>query len=546
MPPSVDEWLREDHLAWFVIDVVGQLELSGFYGRYRTDGRGGAAYDPALMVAVLIYAYCVGERSSRQVERRLVEDVAFRVVAANVTPDHATLARFRAEHEAAIEALFAQVLALCVTAGLVKVGVVALDGTKMEAASSMAANMDAERLAKATRAEAARILAEAAAVDAAEDELFGGARGDELPPELADRSQRLARLREAKARLDEMTNPGPGTDDAGGDDAGDGDGGAGSSSAEDSSDDAAGTAEGCAKGSRRASRAKARVNVTDPDSRLLKRRGGFCQGYNAQAAATENQMIVAATVGGHDAGEFVPMVDLAKANLAGAGAGCPIEAVLADAGYYSTDNATHDAGVPVLIATRAGRHRDHEQTTDVPAPDSNTDDSEADDSDDTDDDGENDDPVAQAERTEAALTGRRARVLQRVVDGELSINGAARELRLCWKTTRDLLVRYRAAGVAGLVRKRRANGEGPRPDSQAVRDRRAKAEMNARLATPIGQQRYKKRSQIIEPVFGQIKDPRGIRRFQRRGHAACQSEWSLICSTHNILKYWRATTATAA
>ena len=197
------EWLPSGHLAWFVLDVVEQLDLEAFRARYRVDGRGGAAYDPAVMVAVLIYAYCVGERSSRRIERRLVEDVAYRVVAANAQPDHATLARFRADHEAAIEELFGQVLALCVAAGLVKVGVVALDGTKIEAAAAMAANMDEARLDKAMRAEARRILAEAAEVDAAEDEAFGDARGDELPPELADRSRRLERLREAKARLDE-------------------------------------------------------------------------------------------------------------------------------------------------------------------------------------------------------------------------------------------------------------------------------------------------------------------------------------------------------
>jgi transposase len=204
MPPSVAEWLPEGHLGWFVLDLVDQFDLSLFRDRYRVDGRGGAAYDPAVMVAVLVYAYCVGDRSSRRIERRLVEDVAYRVVAANAQPDHATLARFRAEHEAAIEGLFAQVLALCVMAGLVKAGVVALDGTKIEAAASMQANKDEQALSRAMRREARRILEEAAAIDAAEDAQFGDARGDELPEALADRSQRLARLRAAKARLDQM------------------------------------------------------------------------------------------------------------------------------------------------------------------------------------------------------------------------------------------------------------------------------------------------------------------------------------------------------
>jgi hypothetical protein len=296
--------------------------------------------------------------------------------------------------------------------------------------------------------------------------------------------------------------------------------------------------------------------VTDPDSRLLKRRGGFCQGYNAQASVTENQIIVAAKVGAsHDVQEFVAMVELTKQNLAAAGAGCPIEALLADAGYYSTSNASHDAGVPVLIATRSGRHRDTPPAGADADPEP-TDDGDGDDTDHTDRDGvdtdcdevEPVDPVKAAERAEAQLTARRVRVLQRIVAGELSINAAARQLGLHWKTVRDLLVRYQRDGAAGVVRKRRANGEGPHPGRDpANTDRRVKAEMNARLADPLGQARYKKRSQTIEPVFGQIKDPRGIRRFQRRGQHACQSEWQLICATHNILKLWRASqTAPAA
>src|SRR5580700_1844423 len=136
MPPSVREWLPEGHLAWFVLDVVGELDMGEFYAPYRVDGRGGAVYDPALMLGVLVYAYCVGEHSSRRIERRLVEDVGFRVVAANQHPDHATLARFRARHEDAIAGLFAQVLGLCVAEGLVATGVVSIDSTKIEANAS--------------------------------------------------------------------------------------------------------------------------------------------------------------------------------------------------------------------------------------------------------------------------------------------------------------------------------------------------------------------------------------------------------------------------
>ena len=140
MPPSVADWLPEGHLAWFVLDVVAELDLSGFTADYRADGRGGAVYDPSAMLAVLLYAYCTGERSSRRIERRLVEDVAFRVLAANQSPDHATLARFRRRHQDAIAGVFGQVLGLCVAEGLVDAGVVAIDGTKIAANASAWAN----------------------------------------------------------------------------------------------------------------------------------------------------------------------------------------------------------------------------------------------------------------------------------------------------------------------------------------------------------------------------------------------------------------------
>jgi len=136
MPPSVADWLPEDHLAWFVLDVVAELDLTDFYSGYRADGRGGAAYDPAVMLAVLVYAYCIGERSSRRIERRLTEDVAFRVVGANQLPDHATIARFRSSHETAIGALFGQVLKVCARQGLLRPGLVAIDGTRMVANAS--------------------------------------------------------------------------------------------------------------------------------------------------------------------------------------------------------------------------------------------------------------------------------------------------------------------------------------------------------------------------------------------------------------------------
>src|SRR3954465_11847879 len=176
MPPDVREWLPENHLAWFVISAVGEMDLDAFYAAYRLDGRSRPAYDPAMMVGLLLYAYARGTRSSRQVERACEEDVAFRVLAAQQRPDHATIARFVERHQDAIAGLFGEVLALCAKNGLASVGVIAVDGTKLQASASRNENVDYEQLAR-------EILEEAKAVDAAEDELYGQARGDELPEE---------------------------------------------------------------------------------------------------------------------------------------------------------------------------------------------------------------------------------------------------------------------------------------------------------------------------------------------------------------------------
>jgi transposase len=177
LPPSVREWLPGGHLAWFVLDVVERLDLDAIYGVYRADGSGRPAHDPAMMVALLLYGYAVGERSSRRIERRCVEDVAFRVIAANRVPDHTTISRFRQRHAERLAGLFVQLLAMCAKAGMVSVGTVAVDGTKIAASAGLSANRGYEKI----REEVERILAEADAVDAAEDERFGDARGDELP-----------------------------------------------------------------------------------------------------------------------------------------------------------------------------------------------------------------------------------------------------------------------------------------------------------------------------------------------------------------------------
>jgi transposase len=193
LPPDLRDWLDEDHLAWFVIEAIEELELEPFYAAYRVDGHGRAAHDPQMMVTLLAYAYCIGERSSRGIERRCREDIAFRVICANQVPDHATIARFRVRHQEAMAGLFGQVLGLCAEAGLVRAGVIAVDGSKFAAAASDAAIRSYEEIA-------AEVLAEAERIDAAEDERYGAARGDELPGQLASRGGRragCARLRSA-------------------------------------------------------------------------------------------------------------------------------------------------------------------------------------------------------------------------------------------------------------------------------------------------------------------------------------------------------------
>ena len=197
LQPSLREWLPEDHFAWFVIDAVGALDLAAFLAAYRQDGWGRAAHDPAMMVALIAYAYAIGERSSRRIERRCREDVAFRVITANQVPDHATIARFRVGHERALSELFGEVLGLCADAGIVRVGVVAVDGTKVHANASERATCDYEQIAR-------EILEQAAEIDALEDEQFGERRGDELPPAIATREGRQRWLRDAQRRLDQL------------------------------------------------------------------------------------------------------------------------------------------------------------------------------------------------------------------------------------------------------------------------------------------------------------------------------------------------------
>ena len=430
LPPDLRDWLPQEHLAWFILDVVDQLDLAPFYRPYRTDGHGHPAYHPKLLLGVLLYGYCLGIRSSRQLERRLHEDIAFRVLAANQTPDHVTIARFRARHESALAGFLVESLKLCAAAGMVQVGTVALDGTKLAGNASDKANRTHDRL----QAEVAEILHQAAEIDQHEDRLFGDARGDELPEALASKAGRLTRLRQAKAHLE-----------------------AEATAREQAYQQrvAAHAAAAKAKGAtprtlkrrpQETPNPKAVANATDPDSRFLHTRNGTVQGYNAQAVTTLEQVIVAAelTDEANDVHQLKPMLQATATTLAAAGIDQRPEATLADSGYWSIENVTAIPNAPELYIPPA-RH--------------------------------------------------------------------------------------------GRQGKPRKDGKPSQSKSDGLR-----AAMKAKLASEDGKARYAKRRETVEPVFGQIKEQQGARRFLRRGMAACQAEWKLLCATHNLLKLWRHTT----
>jgi transposase len=442
LPPDLRDWLPGDHLAWFVLAAVEEMDLDAFYRPYGADGAGRPAHDPRVMVALLLYAYCRGQRSARVIERECVEDVAFRVIAANQCPDHTTIARFRQRHQDAIAGLFGEVLTLCADAGLAGVGVLAVDGTKVHANASHHANRDYEQLAR-------EILEEAKAIDAAEDELYGDRRGDELPPELATAEGRRAWLREAKQRLEaeRAANPQPvpqsrparvkqakrrleeelwaecaanaayeayrarGVDKRG-----------------------RALSRGSSKPYQPPSTPAGKVNVTDPDSKNLKAPRGYIQGYNAQAVVNEHQIVIAAEIntGSSDFGHLGPMVAAAQRELQNAGVSEQPGVIVADAGYWHQQQMEHitGQGIPVLVPPDADKRK------------------------------------------------------------------------------------------------------GTRPGW----DGGPYAFMRAVLETELGKTLYRKRQETVEPVFAHTKFNRRFDRFQRRGRAACHSEWRLITATHNLLK----------
>ena len=411
LPPSLRDWLPEDHLVYFVSDVIDQLDLSAITKGYEDEERGYPPYHPVMLTKVLVYAYCVGVFSSRRIQRRLVEDVGFRVLAAGNEPGFRTIADFRKTHLPALAGFFEQVLRLAREVGAPRVGRVAVDGSKVKANASKHKAMSYDRMRdkqRQLRDEVKQLLAQAEAADAAEDAEYGAdRRGDELPAELQRRESRLKRIREAKRVLearaqDEATATGQPPDSAKPD-------------------------------------PKAQYNFTDPESRIMKGPDGFVQAYNVQVAVDELQLIVGQSVTQetNDKKQLMPMITI----IAQQSGDTPTQ-VLADAGYCSDANLTAiaDTTIDAYISTRKQTHGER------PGP--------------------------------------------------------------CPR--------------------------GPLPKTATTIDR-----MSRKLHAKAGAAVYAARKGMVEPVIGQIKQARGFRQFLLRGFEKVQGEWSLVCTTHNILKLYR-------
>jgi len=432
MPPSITDWLAPEHLAWFVIDAVESMDLTAFYARYRTNGQGSAAWHPQLMVALLLYAYCHGERSSRKIEALCEESVPYRVITGNEKPDHCSISRFRTANEAWMKQLFVEILRLCAEAGLVKVGKVNLDGTKMKANASLSANRTEKSLAE----EIERMLTEAAAQDAQEDEAFGkDKRGDELPEDLRTHKDRLARLQEAKERLERERLEAEEAQRQKLEER--------KRQEEETGKKARGKPPKSVEDVRK-DKEERKANATAPDTRILKTRSGYVQGFNAQAVCTDDQIILAADVTDqeNDQGQYHPMMEQAQenANAVLEGDDAKIHLGRADAGYCNEADLEKECGHEILVATKKD-----------------------------------------------------------------------------WKRRKEMR-------------------DEPPPRGRIPKDLSATQRMERKLRTKRGSEEYKKRSQTIEPVFGQIKSGRRTDSFYGRELPSAQGEWNLICGASNLLK----------
>ena len=422
LPPSVHDFVPAGHLARFIVALVTEeLDLSAILASYRGE-RGQPPYHPAMMVALLLYAYAVGLYSSRRIAKACIERVDFMAIVALDAPDFRTISEFRRRHLAALSALFVQVLKLCERTGLVKLGHVALDGTKIKANASKHKAMSYQHMRKREvelQAEVDGWLKAAEATDAAEDKAFGAdKRGDEMPDWVADKQARLAKIREAKAELEAEAKAQAAAEQA----------------TREKKDDKLHPGRKAAPPSD-APEAKAQRNFTDPESRVLKTKDGYIQGYNAQAAVdAKAQIIVAHTLtnNGSDQGQLAPLLNGIKANL-----GRNPDEASADAGYCSTANL----------------------------------------------------------RT---------------------------------------LIRRRIKGYIATGRQK--HGTTSATAKRPGKPRSLLARMSERLRRAGHRSRYRLRKQVVEPVFGQIKEAGGFRQFLLRGIEKVKAEWSMICTAHNIRK----------
>ena len=428
LPPSPQDWLPEGHLAYFILDVVAQLDLSRIYAHYEREERGFPPHHPQMMMALLLYGYCVGVPSSRKIERKTHEDVAFRVISGDQHPDHTCISEFRRIHHEVFADVFVQVLKICQEAGLVKLGHVALDGTKMKANASKHKAMSYERMKKQEMELAKKVedlLRAADEADAADDARYGkDKRGDELPEDLRRAESRIARIRAAKAALEAEANAQLEAEKAQRDD-----------------DPPAGGAtplpqHRIPRDDEGKPTPKAQRNFTDAESRIQKTGDGFVQGYNCQAAVDEgHQIIVAQAVTNQppDVEHLAPMLEQVVANC-----GEAPEKSTADAGYFSEQNVAKAQALGTDPFIAPGRRKRDEV------------------------------PPKVRGRPPAKMTPKQA--------------------------------------------------------------------MARKLATRGGAATYARRKAVVEPVFGQIKQARGLRQFLMRGLAKVRAEWSLITLTHNLLK----------
>src|SRR5450432_3014318 len=338
LPPSLRQWLPESHLVYFVSDVVDQLDLSAIHAVYQQEQRGQPPYDPRLMTKLLVYGYCTGVFSSRRIQKRLQEDIPFKVLAAGNQPDFRTISEFRKIHIETLENLFEQVLAMALECGSIKLGRVSLDGTKLKANASKHKAMSYGRMKEKQQQlkdEVKQLLAQAEAADEAEDRQYGDQRGDELPEELRRRETRLAKIKEAKKVVEQRAR-----------------------------DKAAAEGKNAEEAQRAKPDDKDQYNFTDPESRMMKGADGFVQGYNAQAAVEPKLLLIvgqSVTEATNDKKQLIPMVELIEQQ-----SGQRPETILADNGYCSEQNLEHleSAGQPErkiegFIATGKQKHGEH-------------------------------------------------------------------------------------------------------------------------------------------------------------------------------------------